>query len=136
MAIKGPSKQKKFKLPKLEVVEKYPPNAPLDRRYMRDGKAYWVKGYKVFDPEKIVSTYKGAQPLKADKSSSWVLTVAEGDEKPLRVRCADIRLHQVETKLTFNEVFGSGGSGSVSLGVVEAAEKEDLTIGLAPIPVD
>ena len=131
---RAPTKQKQFKLPKLEAVVAFPRGAELDRKYMRSGQPCWVTGYRVFDPDVII--YGSGKASKIRESSGSVLVVHGDRQKPVKLSFEQVRLHQPGTTLTFSDVFGSAGSGGTYLTGLEAAEKEDLAIGLAEIPVE
>lgn len=108
----------------------------------KDGDAYWIRGYEVFDPEYTHSTSGGKQALKVKTKMSQLRQVPlmrRGQQgKP--VFYDQNRVVEVlpdKHYFTFAEVFGTGGrTGGVIIDAAIDAEVDDLSLGLTTVDAE
>jgi hypothetical protein len=152
----GKGKGKGKKDAKLQTFSPYPPRTLLDYRVNksesitidettdwnkpRSIKSYWIGPYEVWDweAEHCVTKGKGGggkiplspKPRTMRKMGSHViLTGLHQKGRPFAIALERIRPHK-STALSFEQVFGSGGKGAVSLEGYVFEEAEDLTLGI------
>jgi len=112
--------------------------AELALLYRKDGQDYWVRGYELFDPDVLHSTYRGRQPLKTKPlRPGCVFLMRRGQVgKPVQYEQSRIAIVQPgKHYFSFQEVFGSVRASSVTiLDAVIESDDDDLSFGLT-VPV-
>jgi hypothetical protein len=87
----------------------YQPNEEVCVLYQRNGQSYWVHGYSIFNPHKIVSNPNGATVIEWEVVINQVPTVRTANKiyiKPMGFPSHRVkRASEISKSYSFHEVF-------------------------------